>query len=73
MIRNWIFFASGLTEDLTSALSKAPGLFVISRTSAATYKGKPVNVKQVVEDLVYSMCSKGACKRPKTNCGPTPG
>ena len=34
------FFASGLTEDLTASLSRAPDLFVISRNSAATYKGK---------------------------------
>lgn len=44
------FFASGLTEDLTTALSKAPGLFVIARNSVATYKGKPVNVKRVAEE-----------------------
>ena len=34
------FFADGLTENITSALSKAPGLFVIARNSAATYKGQ---------------------------------
>ena len=44
------FFVSGLTEDLTAALSKAPGLFVIARNSAATYKGKPVDVKRVAEE-----------------------
>ncbi|CAB5134289.1 Adenylate cyclase (EC [Olavius algarvensis associated proteobacterium Delta 3] len=44
------FFASGLTEDLTAALSKAPGLFVISRSSVAAYKGKPVDIKRVAEE-----------------------
>ena len=44
------FVASGLTEDLTAALSRAPGLFVIARNSTATYKGKPTDVKQVAEE-----------------------
>lgn len=44
------FFSSGLTEDLTASLSKAPDLFVISRSSAATYKGKSIDVKQVAEE-----------------------
>jgi adenylate cyclase len=45
-----VFFASGLTEDLTAALSRAPGLFIISMSSAATYKGKPIDVKRVAEE-----------------------
>ena len=44
------FFASGLTEDLTASLSKAPDLFVISQSSASTYKGKPIDFKQVAEE-----------------------
>lgn len=34
------YFSDGLTEDLTSALSRLSSLFVISRNSASTYKGK---------------------------------
>jgi TolB-like protein/class 3 adenylate cyclase len=44
------FFASGITEDLTASLSKSPDLFVISIMSAAAYKGKPIDVKQVAEE-----------------------
>lgn len=57
------FFASGLTEDLTSAFSRSPGLFVIARNSAATYKGKPVNVKQVAEDLGVQYVLEGSVQK----------
>jgi adenylate cyclase len=44
------FFAKGLTEDLTASLSKEPDLFVISRNSTTTYKGKAIDIKQVAEE-----------------------
>jgi hypothetical protein len=39
------YFADGMTEDLITDLSKISGLFVISRNSTFTYKGKPVKVR----------------------------
>ncbi|NIS72187.1 MAG: guanylyl cyclase, partial [Proteobacteria bacterium] len=45
------YFCDGITEDIITALSKHPNLFVISRRSTFTYKGKPVKVQQVAEDL----------------------
>jgi adenylate cyclase len=57
------FFASGLTEDLTAALSRAPGLFVISRSSAATYKGKPIDVKQVAEEQGVQYVLEGSVQK----------
>jgi adenylate cyclase len=45
------FFSDGITEDIITALSKIPELFVIARNSTFIYKGKPVNIKQVSEDL----------------------
>jgi TolB-like protein/class 3 adenylate cyclase/Flp pilus assembly protein TadD len=57
------FFASGLTEDLTTALSKVPELFVISRNSTATYKGKPTNVKQVAEEQGVQYVLGGSVQR----------
>jgi class 3 adenylate cyclase len=36
------FFSDGITEDIITALSKVPMLFVIARNSTFTYKGKPV-------------------------------
>lgn len=44
-------FSDGITEEIITALSKTPKLFVIARNSTFTYKGKPVRVKQVAEDL----------------------
>ena len=41
------YFADGMVEDITTALSRLPWLFVIARNSSFTYKGKAVDVKQV--------------------------
>ena len=45
------YLADVLTEGLTSGLSRISGTFVIARSSASTYKGKPVDVRQVGKDL----------------------
>ena len=45
------FFSDGITEEIITALSKVPRLFVIARNSTFTYKGKPVKIKEVSEDL----------------------
>ena len=57
------FFASGLTEDLTAALSKAPELFVIAKSSASTYKGKAVDVKQVAEEQGVQYVLEGSVQK----------
>lgn len=57
------FFASGLTEDLTTSLAKAPDVFVISRNSAETYKGTPVKVKQVAEELGVQYVLEGSVQK----------
>ena len=57
------FFASGLTEDLTASLSRAPDLFVISRNSAATYQGRPVDVKKVAEELGIQYILEGSVQK----------
>ena len=41
------YFADGITEDLTTDLSRIEGSFVISRNTAFTYRGKPVDTKQI--------------------------
>jgi adenylate cyclase len=45
------YFADGVTEDLTTDLSKLSDMFVISRNSAFTYRDKPVKAKQIGREL----------------------
>ena len=45
------YFADGMTEELTTALSRVRWFFVIARNSAFTYKGRAVDVRQVGRDL----------------------
>jgi len=57
------FFSDGITESIITALSKVPRLLVIARNSTFTYKGKPVNVRQVSEDLGVRYALEGSVQR----------
>ncbi len=57
------FFSDGITEDIITALSKLPMLFVIARNSTFTFKGKPVNVKQISEELGVQYVLEGSVQR----------
>ena len=57
------FFSDGMTEEIITALSKSPYLFVIARQSTFTYKGKPVKVKQVSEELGVRYVLEGSVRR----------
>ena len=57
------FVASGLTEDLTTSLSKVPALFVIAGSSVTTYKDKSVSVKQVAEELGVRYILEGSIQK----------
>jgi len=57
------YFADGITEDLITDLSKLSGLFVIARNSAFTYKGKPVKVRQVAEEMGVRFVLEGSVRR----------
>lgn len=57
------YFTDGMTEQIITGLSKIPRLFVISRNSTFTYKGKPVKVKQVAEDLGVRYVLEGSVQR----------
>jgi TolB-like protein/Flp pilus assembly protein TadD len=57
------YFSDGLTEDLTSALSKLSSLLVISRNSAFTYKGKPVKVQEVSKELGVQYVLEGSVRK----------
>ena len=57
------YFADGITEDVITDLSKISGLFVIARNSTFTYKGKPVKVQQVAEDLGVRYVLEGSVRK----------
>ena len=57
------YFADGMTEDLITDLSKISGLFVISRNSTFTYKGQPVKVREVAEELGVRYVVEGSVRR----------
>jgi len=57
------FFCDGLSEEIITALSKIPKLFVIARNSTFTYKGKPVKVQQVAEDLGVQFVLEGSLRK----------
>jgi adenylate cyclase len=57
------FFSDGITEDIITALSKIPNVFVIARNSTFTYKGKAVRIKQVSEELGVRYVLEGSIQR----------
>jgi len=57
------YFSDGITEEIITALSKVPNLFVIARNSVFTYKGKPVMVKQVSEELGIQYVVEGSVRK----------
>ncbi len=57
------YFSDGITGDIITALAKIPGLFVIARNSTFTYKGKPVKVQQVAEDLGVRYVLEGSVRQ----------
>jgi TolB-like protein/class 3 adenylate cyclase/Flp pilus assembly protein TadD len=57
------YFADGITEDLTTDLSRISGSFVIARNTAFTYKGKAVDVKEVGRDLGVDYVLEGSVRR----------
>jgi TolB-like protein/Tfp pilus assembly protein PilF len=57
------YFSDGITEELTSALSKLASLFVISRNTATTYKGKPVKVQEVSKELGVQDVLEGSVRK----------
>jgi adenylate cyclase len=57
------FFCDGITEEIITALSRVPGLFVIARYSTFTYKGKAVKVKQVSEELGVRYVLEGGVQK----------
>jgi len=57
------YFADGITEDLTTDLSRIEGSFVISRNTAFTYRGKPVDTRQIGRELSVRYVLEGTVRR----------
>jgi TolB-like protein len=57
------YFADGIVEDITTALSRFKALFVIARNSSFTYKGRAVDVKQVGRELGVRYVLEGSVRK----------
>jgi TolB-like protein/tetratricopeptide (TPR) repeat protein len=57
------FFGDGITEDITTALSKFKGFFVIARNTMFTYKGRPVDVRAIGRELGVRYVLEGSVRK----------
>jgi adenylate cyclase len=57
------FLADGITEQIITGLSRMPSMFVIARNTSFTYKGKPVKIQQVAEELSVQYVLEGSIQR----------
>ena len=57
------YFVDGVTESLTTDLSRIGGSFVIGRNTAFTYKGKAVDLKQIGRELNVRYVLEGSVQR----------
>jgi adenylate cyclase len=57
------YFADGVTENLTTQLSRIKGSFVIARNTAFTYKGKSIDAKEIGKELGVRYVLEGSVQR----------
>src|SRR5215831_229494 len=57
------YFADGITEDVTTDLSRIDDMFVISRNTAFTYRNKPVDARQIGHELGVRYVLEGSVQR----------
>jgi adenylate cyclase len=57
------YFADGMVEEIITALSRIPWLFVIARNSSFTYKGQAIDVKQVGRELGVRYILEGSVRK----------
>jgi TolB-like protein/DNA-binding winged helix-turn-helix (wHTH) protein len=57
------YFADGITDDLTTDLSRVANMFVISRNTAFTYRNKPVDAKHIGRELGVRYVLEGSVRR----------
>jgi len=57
------YFSDGITEDIITALSRSPWLFIIARNTTFTYKGQNVDVRRVASELGVRFVLEGSVRR----------
>jgi len=57
------YLSDGIAEGIITAIAKVPSIFVIARNSASTYKGKPVKVQKIAEDLGVRYVLEGGLQK----------
>ena len=57
------FFSDGISEEIITGLSKVPQMFVIARNSSFIYKGKPVKIQVVSEELCVRYVLEGSVRK----------
>lgn len=57
------YFAAGMVEEITTAISRCPWLFVIARNSSFRYKGKAIDAKQAARELDVRYVLEGSVRR----------
>jgi TolB-like protein len=56
-------FADGITDDIITALSHSPSLFVIARASSFAYKGKAIDIRHIGRELGVRYVLEGSVRR----------
>ena len=62
------YFADGVVEEITTALSRFKTIFVIARNSSFTYKDKAADVKQIGRELGVRYVLEGSVRKVQTGC-----
>jgi TolB-like protein/DNA-binding CsgD family transcriptional regulator/Tfp pilus assembly protein PilF len=57
------YFSDGISDDIITALSRSPWLFVIARNTTFTFKGSNVDIRRVAEDLGVRFVLEGSVRR----------
>ena len=57
------YFSDGISEDIITALSRSPWLFIIARNTTFTYKGAKIDVKQIAQELGVRYVLEGSVRR----------
>src|SRR4030067_1394489 len=60
------YFSDGLAEGIINGLAKSEHIFVIARNSTFTYKGKPVKVNQVAEEMGVRCVIEGSAQQERS-------